>query len=64
MQGGRLEANSLVGVTMNAAALKRMGFQYKFVYGFCPMTRLRSRNRAHRAGDSGDQAPAPHPAGR
>lgn len=34
MQGGRLEANSLVGVTMNAAALKRLGFQYKFVYGF------------------------------
>ena len=34
MEGGRLEANSLVGVTMNAAALKRMGFQYKFVYGF------------------------------
>jgi L-fucose isomerase-like protein len=34
MMGGRLEANSLVGVTMNAAALKRMGFQYKFVYGF------------------------------
>jgi len=34
MQGGRLEANSLVGVTMNAASLKRMGFQYKFVYGF------------------------------
>jgi L-fucose isomerase-like protein len=33
MQGGRLEANSLVGVTMNAAAFKRMGFQYKFVYG-------------------------------
>lgn len=34
MEGGRLEANSLVGVTMNAAALKRLGFQYKFVYGF------------------------------
>lgn len=34
MMGGRLEANSLVGVTMNAAALKRMGFQYKFAYGF------------------------------
>jgi len=33
MQGGRLEANSLVGVTMNAAALKRLGFQYKFIYG-------------------------------
>ena len=33
MHGGRLEANSLVGVTMNAAALKRMGNQYKFVYG-------------------------------
>jgi L-fucose isomerase-like protein len=33
MQGGRLEANSLVGVTMNAAAFTRMGFQYKFVYG-------------------------------
>jgi len=33
MQGGALEANSLVGVTMNAAALKRLGFQYKFVYG-------------------------------
>jgi len=34
MQGGRLEANSLVGVTMNAAALKRLGFQYKHVFGF------------------------------
>jgi L-fucose isomerase-like protein len=34
MQGGRLEANSLVGVTMNAAALKRLGYAYKFVYGF------------------------------
>jgi L-fucose isomerase-like protein len=34
MEGGRLEANSLVGVTMNAAALKRMGYPYKFVYGF------------------------------
>ena len=33
MQGGRLEANSLVGVTMNAAAFKRMGYHYKFVYG-------------------------------
>jgi len=33
MAGGRLEANSLVGVTMNAAALKRLGQQYKFVYG-------------------------------
>lgn len=34
MRGGRLEANSLVGVTTNAAALKRMGYKYKFVYGF------------------------------
>jgi L-fucose isomerase-like protein len=34
MEGGRLEANSLVGVTMNAAALKRLGYAYKFVYGF------------------------------
>jgi len=34
MQGGRLEANSLVGVTMNAAALKRLGQRYRFVYGF------------------------------
>jgi L-fucose isomerase-like protein len=34
MEGKRLEANSLVGVTMNAAAFKRMGFQYKFIYGF------------------------------
>ncbi|MCC6958104.1 MAG: L-fucose/L-arabinose isomerase family protein [Anaerolineales bacterium] len=34
MHGGRLEANSLVGVTMNAAALTRLGFQYKHVYGF------------------------------
>lgn len=34
MHGGRLEANSLVGVTTNAAALKRMGYKYKFVYGF------------------------------
>ena len=34
MNGGRLEANSLVGVTMNAAALKRMGYLYKHVYGF------------------------------
>ena len=33
MAGGRLEANSLVGVTMNAAALKRVGQRYKFVYG-------------------------------
>jgi L-fucose isomerase-like protein len=33
MKGGRLEANSLVGVTMNAAAFKRMGYPYKFVYG-------------------------------
>jgi L-fucose isomerase-like protein len=33
MAGGRLEANSLVGVTMNAAALKRLGQRYKFVYG-------------------------------
>ncbi|MGQ9683689.1 MAG: L-fucose/L-arabinose isomerase family protein [Anaerolineae bacterium] len=33
MVGGRLEANSLVGVTMNAAALKRLGHRYKFVYG-------------------------------
>jgi len=28
------KANSLVGVTMNAAALKRMGYLYKHVYGF------------------------------
>jgi L-fucose isomerase-like protein len=34
MAGGPLEANSLVGVTMNAAALKRLGYLYKFVYGF------------------------------
>jgi len=33
MTGGRLEANSLVGVTMNAAALKRLGQRYKFIYG-------------------------------
>ena len=33
MTGGRLETNSLVGVTMNAAALKRLGHHYKFVYG-------------------------------
>jgi L-fucose isomerase-like protein len=33
MTGERLEANSLVGVTMNAAALKRLGYRYKFIYG-------------------------------
>jgi L-fucose isomerase-like protein len=34
MLGGRLEANSLVGVTMNSAAFERLGIQRKFIYGF------------------------------
>jgi L-fucose isomerase-like protein len=34
MAGGRLEGNSLVGVTMNSAALERLGYSRKFIYGF------------------------------
>lgn len=31
--GGRLKSNALVSATMNAAALKRLGAKYHFVYG-------------------------------
>jgi len=31
--GGRIMSNALVSATMNAAALKRLGFPYHFIYG-------------------------------